>query len=61
MMMMEAIGKIIPMVEVISKVEQVTSEIPEEPLPKDPFPYLKALLIIQAMRYLEEKGLGKQV
>ena len=31
MMMMEAIGKTIPMVEVIGKVEQTTSEIPEEP------------------------------
>ena len=31
MMMMEAIGKIIPMVEVIGKVEQATSEITEEP------------------------------
>ena len=59
-MMMEAIGKTIPMVEVIGMVKQATSEIPEEPQPKDPFPYLKALSIMQAMGYLEEKGLGKQ-
>ena len=49
MMMMEAIGKTIPMVEIIGKVEQGTSEIPEEPQPKDPFPYLKALPIMQVM------------
>ena len=48
------------MVEVIGKVEQETSEIPEEPQPKDPFPYLKALPIMQAMGYLEENGLGKE-
>ena len=48
------------MVEVIGKVEQETSDISEEPQPKDPFPNLMALPIMQAMGYLEEKGLGKQ-
>ena len=47
--MMIANGKKIPIVEVIGKVEKGTSEIPEEPYIKEPFPYLKALLIMQAM------------
>ena len=59
MMMMEAIGKTIPMVEVIGKVEQATSEILEEPYLNDPFPFLKAFPILQAMGYLKENGLGK--